>query len=364
MLRVQQAIGPFYDLEMRDASLSGISPILNHRPEPGTTSMVLSPKHIYGRHTGMRYPVRYDENGIKLSSLRPNEGPPGRRILCMGDSFMEGFDDANTIPQHVYDHLTAAGVSEPKPVIFNAGFSSYSPAVFIPQAKALVPKLKPDFIVIDIDETNLGDDCFRYRHLLERDAEGAIVAVRPSPANVEFQRGLQQARSHVLYGVRLVHKVYHTRIHMPAFQRRYARVTDSEQVLNVAALAENTARTRYQQEINYYRGNLEELCATLVRLMGTPDRVLICRHPHLWHLKPDPKGVVWNQVSAKLIADVAAHHRIWFYDAEPDLKAAFGARPEDYYWANDMHFNLIGLKIYARLVARQVEILVESTRRR
>jgi len=41
------------------------------------------------------------------------------------------------------------------PEDYNAGYTSYSPAIFVPQAKMLLPVVRPDYIVVDVDETDL-----------------------------------------------------------------------------------------------------------------------------------------------------------------------------------------------------------------
>ena len=40
--------------------------------------------------------------------------------------------------------------------------------IFVPQAKKLLPLVRPDYVVVDVDETDLYDDFARYRDLIVR----------------------------------------------------------------------------------------------------------------------------------------------------------------------------------------------------
>src|ERR1700676_4877255 len=134
-LRVQQHFGPIYDLSVNHEALSvGLSELLNHVPEPGP---------------------EVDADGIRKLD-KPNAGGCGPKLLFMGDSFMQGSGPVDNIPYHVRRYFQQFPHQEL--CVFNAGYSSYSPSVYIPQAKKLIPLLKPDFVIIDVDETDLWDD--------------------------------------------------------------------------------------------------------------------------------------------------------------------------------------------------------------
>ena len=138
-LRAQQYFGPLYDLEMANASLDWESDVLNHVPDPRNQNMC-----IYGDLTGFSYKRSYDANGIRVIDDKEISG--GCRnpisVLFLGDSFMEGYDDKNTLPYHVAKQFkTERGVCLKT---YNAGFTSYSPAIFVPQAKKLLPIVRPD----------------------------------------------------------------------------------------------------------------------------------------------------------------------------------------------------------------------------
>ena len=97
-LRVQQYFGPLYDLEMASINLDWESDVLNHQPTPENQNLC-----IYGDLTGFSYKRTYDANGIRIiddaALLAGCRNPIS--VLFLGDSFMEGFDDKNTLPYHV-----------------------------------------------------------------------------------------------------------------------------------------------------------------------------------------------------------------------------------------------------------------------
>lgn len=189
-LRVQQAFGPLYDLDVNaNPSAFGLSDELNHTFLPTET--------------------QWNGDGIRRMRV-PNSAPCAPRLLFMGDSFMQGLGIDDTIPVHVRSYFH--DVLHREICAINAGTSSYSPSVYVPQARKLVPKIKPDAAIIDVDETDLWDDYYRYRHLVVRDRSGSIVAVRRTPLGEEFRLGVAAATAKPLYLQRLFAKLYFTRV--------------------------------------------------------------------------------------------------------------------------------------------------------
>src|SRR2546425_667086 len=179
-LRVQ----PFIELDLRPESiLVGLSDEVNHVHLPTSD---------------------WDSNGIRRMD-EPNSELCTKRLLFMGDSFMEGLGRSETVPYHVRHFFGQLGKDV---CVFNAGVSSYSPSIFVVLAKKLIPLLKPDAVIIDVDETDIYDDGYRYRWLVTRDDAGSITAVRRNPFAAQFQQGLVESTSKTLYLHRLIAKLY------------------------------------------------------------------------------------------------------------------------------------------------------------
>lgn len=350
-LQIQQLFGGIIiDLNFRHITYNSLSDTLNHKPLPKQV-YTLADKSIYEKHAGFRYTQLYNEDGIRINKQRPSIQPGNHRILFTGDSFIQGYDDNNTVPQHVLKlfHKKNAHID-----VLNAACASYSPAIFIPQAKKLLPIYKPDLIVVDIDETDLGDDYLRYRNLTTRNSINENIGVRRSPIAQEHLAGYIQLRNFPLLSVRLARKIYHNRIHMPAYIEQYGHV-DTSNVLAYSASTDPDYKKTFSREIENFTSNLNELSETLIKLMGKADRIIYVYHPHLNKIKPDNNGHYWNNIVSDSIMESARKHGISFFDATTHLTQEFSGSPESYYWKNDMHFNFKGLKAYAEYIANKLE---------
>jgi hypothetical protein len=334
-LRVQQAFGPLYDLDGKsDAAAFGLSDELNHTSLPSETE--------------------WNADGIRRMRV-PNSPHCAPKLLFMGDSFMQGLGIDDTIPVHVRNYFH--DVLHREICVVNAGTSSYSPSVYVPQAKKLIPKVKPDSVIIDIDETDLWDDYYRYRHLVLRDRSGSIVAVRRTPLAEEFREGLAAASNKPLYLQRLFAKLYFTRIVYPRLSVEYRKNMQQDGFwVSRAPIAE--ARQRYGAAIAYFAATLQDLTVTVARLMGGPQGLIYIHHPHLENLRSS--GDAFNSIVSDTIRDVAGRNNVRYYDATDDLKVEFGAAPERYYIPNDMHFNERGLKAYSLAVGKYLATAIPS----
>jgi hypothetical protein len=342
-LRMQQSFGPLYDLELASVGLNWESDVLNHKPEPENQNLC-----IYGDLTGFSYKRSFDANGIRIiddtTLLEGCRNPIS--VLFLGDSFMEGYDDKNTLPYHVAKYFKKEQRACLK--IYNAGYTSYSPAIFVPQAKKLLPIVRPDYIVVDVDETDLYDDFARYRDLIVRNDRGQNVGVKASPIGHECSVGLMEVRKHPLYLMRLVAKLWHSHVHMPSVIGKHRS--------NLAMFSYSRdhgadLERKYSEALSSFRQNLQELSEVLKDYTRDGSQVLFISHPHLQHMKPDAAGRVWNDLVSASVQKNSAANNFLYFNATDTLKQRAGSRPEDLYWKHDMHFNFKGLEEYSTAVA-------------
>jgi hypothetical protein len=343
--RLQQYFGPLYDLEMANVNLNWESDVVNHQPTPENQNLC-----IYGDSTGFSYKRSFDANGIRIiddkALLADCRNPAS--VLFLGDSFMEGYDDKNTLPYHVAKYFkTERGVCLKT---YNAGFTSYSPAIFVPQARKLLPIVRPDYIVVDVDETDLYDDFARYRNLIVRNARGQNVGVKVSPIGRECSAGLMEAREHRLYVMRLAAKLWHSYVHMPSVIEKYQ---GSDLALFSYSQDQGTDLERkYAEPLSAFRQNLQELADVLKDYTGDGSRVLFVFHPHIQHLKPDAAGRLWNDLVSSSVQKMCAANNFLFFNATGTLKQRFGSHPENFYGrSGDMHYDFKGLEEYSAAVA-------------
>lgn len=324
---------------------------LHHAPPAGDVVQHLGAPEIFGEAAGLTYVETFDARGIKASALRPQEGE-GIRILFMGDSFIQGYDDANTVPQRAYEWIRAHGSLSQPLLVFNAAYSSYSPLIFTVQAKRLMPSLRPDFVVIDIDETDLFDDAVRYRGGVERDEGGHVVAVRAAPEREALLAGCAGAGRSASYLLRAVGTFYYlTRLGLYDWRARR-----SERLFAVGEANEGEMATELRDQMRHFSRALDELFVT-VKDYVPAQRILAIRHPHLRHLQGH-----LNRKVGELVAAAAARHGVTFFDAQDELAVQLAGRPERYYWNGDMHFNFDGIRAYGDLVGRELLRKMETAR--
>ena len=342
-LRMQQYAGPLYDLELASVGLNWESNVLNHKPEPENQNLC-----IYGDLTGFSYKRSFDAIGIRIiddtALLAGCRNPVS--VLFLGDSFMEGYDDKNSLPYHVARYFRQErGVCLK---VHNAGYTSYSPAIFVPQAKKLLPLVRPDYIVVDVDETDLYDDFARYRDLIVRNERGQNVGVKASPIGHECSVGLMEARKHPLYLMRLVAKLWHSHVHMPSVIKKYR---SDFAMFSYSRDHGADLERKYSEPLASFRQNLQELSGVLKDYTREGSQVLFISHPHIQHLKPDAAGRVWNDLVSSSVQKNAVDNGFLYFNATGTLKQRFGSDPEKFYGYDDMHFSFEGLEQYSAAVA-------------
>jgi lysophospholipase L1-like esterase len=344
-LRAQQYLGPLYDLEMAGINLDWESDVVNHQPAPQSQNLC-----VYGDSSGFSYQRSFDANGIRIiddTALLAGCRNPAS-VLFLGDSFMEGYDDENTLPYRVAKYFKTERQVCLK--TYNAGYTSYSPAIFVPQAKKLLPVVHPDYIVVDVDETDLYDDFARYRRLIVRNERGQNVGVKVSPIGHECSIGLMEARQHALYLTRLGAKLWHSYVHMPAAIARYRG--SGLTLFSYSQYQGADLEQKYSEALFVFRQNLQELADVLKDYTKDRSRVLFIFHPHYRHLKPDAAGRVWNDLVSSSVQKMCAANGFLFFNATETLKQRAGSHPEELYWkVDDMHFSFKGLEEYSAAVA-------------
>lgn len=330
VLRIQTKFKLALDLDMADVSMTSISDELNHM-------------HVIDG-------VNYDEYGLKnfstLIDTAVAHQANARKILFMGDSFMEGLGGKDDLAWHVYDHYRQNQL----PMLpCNAGCSSYSPSIFIPQARKLIPHVKPNHVVVVIDNTDLADDAYRYINLVERDEQGQIVRVKHTPVNMYFTRNMIEARSHWLYLVRYIHKMYVTKRGVFQFDGG-SREKMHEKIFALINDSTTQPAEKYQSELVIFEKNLRDLADLLIQQMGKDNVLWVC-HPQPHHFSTAGGLTPHHRLVPESVARIAAEKGIHFYDSMPDLAKIIGDHHTDYY-LNDAiyHFNAKGIAAYGKCI--------------
>lgn len=155
-------------------------PLLNHAFAPNL-DVSFSPKGIEP------YAFRTNSMGLRASREYAIPKPAGVfRILICGDSFVEGFSEARSMPAAVAVALgpTVAARGLQLEVI-NAGVGSYAPTLHYFALLYRWLQLQPDLVVLVPDVTDAYDDAVRYAPLVMRDNQGMPVGVAPSMTSIK-----------------------------------------------------------------------------------------------------------------------------------------------------------------------------------
>jgi hypothetical protein len=352
-LRAQQHFGdkPLYDLASPievEAGYGNVSdPTLNHRSASQNKITLLG--STYGEHAGTNYVETYDITGVKQPV---GNSDCSTSVLFLGDSFMQGYDNENTIPYQVAKFL-----KEDHDICikyYNAGATSYSPSIFVPLAKRLMPLLKPNYVIVDVDETDVFDDNERYAGLIERGDDGGIIAVRPSPRTTEFGRRLAESRRHLFYLHRLAAKVWLTRL-----DKSRERPGNP---FTISWDKTGHAETTYASQLGVFRRNLQELCEVLTKGLAERDHMIFISHPHRRHLRSgDTEPPLWNRVISNTVEQVATANGGLFYNTTDALDRVFNGAPEQYYWIKDMHLNFRGIEEHSRAAANYLADKIKTS---
>jgi lysophospholipase L1-like esterase len=337
---LQQIFGPLYELEFANLTNQTPSDTLNHVPNASATS-------------GGR---KFDELGVRQYSYieRPKICEHSKKILFLGDSFMEGYDDAHTIPSLLAKLLAKENICiEP----FNAGQSSYSPAIFVPQIRILYSIIKPDYIIIDVDETDFYDDNVRYKEFITRDVLGRNIAVKSGSNYRDVISEVNDVRAQNSYIMRLI-KIQFTKYLKIINSSASQQTREYDAIFELSKLDADSARAKFKDELSFFESNIQEIISALKEYNFDMDHLMFIRHPHLEHLSGGAGRPAFNSLIFEAVKEVAVANSVKIYDSMPDLQAAFNGRPETYYFKNDMHFNFRGMEAYSEAVSAKLAPLL------
>lgn len=279
---------------------------------------------------------------------------------------MQGYPPQATIPEFLRAFLKKER-SETPFVLWNAGYSSYAPLIYEAQARELIPRYQPDFLILSLDETDLIDDFALYHPWTQKNSSGEVIAVNASEPNRIKLEGYQLLREIPFYTLRLLGmwalkiKLYFVfENYRKEFKGKYythpLADTNRRHSFNLAHIFDEDpgSDVKYRPEIRSFEIDLDGLFSALKKLMKDPKKILIITHPHPHHLTPDTRGILWKKRVAEIAARQARKHEIAFFDSADELQKQFGENPEDFYIPGDMHFNERGFELYAQAVGKVI----------
>lgn len=279
------------------------------------------------------------------------------KILLLGDSWMEDEDLSRSIGEEVVERSGKCVKT------VNGGNSSYSPTIYLLKARQAFNSYgKFDFIVVNIDETDIGDEWIRYRIPTVRDISGKIVAV-PYEHDLHSQftwNGKLWAEKSNLYIVRFVRFTIFHKVLIPMLYR----LTSSPEYSSLMKfLFAPDARFLYKKEHDYFYDRLLEMETEISNYTNGPKFIYVTHHPHYRGLVGSvDDGQLYLPIISEEISRLKEEVGVTVLDARNYVKQIHG---EDFqkntFEKNDPFSHLVGEGAirYGRWIGSQIDLSFE-----
>jgi hypothetical protein len=277
------------------------------------------------------------------------------KLLLLGDSWMEDEGLSSAIGHELADKTKTCVQT------INGGNSSYAPTVYLlrgRQAFELYGKF--DAIVVNIDETDIGDEWLRYKIPTVRDAKGRISAV-PYANDIAAQylwNGKLWAEDSPLYIFRLLKFAYFYKILAPSIYK-FTESPDLYQNLMQYVFAPE-ADSLYPEEQQYFDDRLQEMVEEISEYSSGPHTVYLSHHPHLRGLVDHvDDGHLYLPIVSEALARLGEKTGVRILDARKHIQQIHGdALLTDTFEEGDpfSHLSVGGATRYGKWIADQIEL--------
>ncbi len=279
------------------------------------------------------------------------------KILLLGDSWMEDEDLSRNIGVEVAERSKSCVQT------INGGNSSYSPTLYLLKARqAFNAYGKFDLIVVNVDETDVGDEWIRYRIPTVRDTSGKIVAV-PYENDLHSQftwNGKLWAEKSNLYIVRLVKFAIFYKALIPML---YKLTYTPEYSSLMQFLFAPNARLLFKKEHEYFDDRLLEMGTELSKFTSDSRFIYVTHHPHqrgLVDMVDDSQSYL--PIVSEGIARLRENVGMTILDARSHVAQIHGEGfPGNTFEKGDpfSHLNSEGAIRYGQWIGRQIDFSLE-----
>ncbi len=243
-----------------------------------------------------------------------------KKILLLGDSWMEDPVLSGTIGRQL-----SVETGQCLQVV-NGGTSSYAPSLYLLKARQAFQVYGPfDSIVVNIDETDIGDEWLRYRIPSTRDASGKLVAV-PFEKDIRslfIWNGKLWAEDSSFYVIRFFKFALFYNVLFP-YMERFTVAPNHYDTLMKYVFSTKPAMS-FSAERSYFDDRLAELAAELIDMANAANSVYITHHPH-WRGLVDTvdKGNKYLPVISEAIAKLGRDSGVTVLDARYNIGEIHG----------------------------------------
>jgi hypothetical protein len=275
-----------------------------------------------------------------------------KKILLLGDSWMED--------EHLADAISKEFASKSGECIqaINGGTSSYAPTLYLLKGRQAFKKYGNfDYIVVNVDETDVGDEWLRYRIPTVRDNTGKIVAV---PFNNDLEsryiwNGKLWAEDSDYYIVRLVKFAFFYKVLVPMlYKLTYA--PDYSSLMRYVFAPD--ARSLYKKELKHFDHRLLKMATKLTRYTSDARHVYVTHHPHLRGLvRKVSNGHLYLPIVSEALARLHRESGVTVLDARDHVRQIHGdAFPDRTFAPGDpfSHLTAAGASRYGKWIGDQM----------
>ena len=276
------------------------------------------------------------------------------KLLLLGDSWMEEEGLSRTIER---EFANKAGKCVQ---VINGGTGSYAPTLYLLKARQAFERYgKFDYIIVNIDETDVGDEWLRYRIATVRDTSGKIISV-PYDHDLASQyilNGKLWAEDTNFYTVRLIKCAIYYKILVPFIYRPTFFPEYSSLMKYVFA---PDARSLYPKELTHFESRLLEMATEILTYAPDASHVYVTHHPHYRGLADRvDSGKQYLPIVSEAIAWLKSKSGVNVLDARNFITQIHGETPlKNNYRKDDPFSHLAGdAEIrYGKWIVSQIEI--------
>jgi hypothetical protein len=247
--------------------------------------------------------------------------------------------------------------------IINGGTTSFSPSLMLLKGEELIREYRPDFVIANVDETDLMDEFLRYRPTTMRDQSGRIERVVPNVVDLAFIYRWPVLHEQPLFTLRLIEQIVYDRVLLPRLRRAFwgfeTQVGAYELIMS-PQLSTNP-RVSHASEIDYFRQVLREMIERLSAQLPA-NALVLTHHPHLLHVPQDGKPARYNTIVSDILLEEtqAATPPVNLSDAQHEVRALYGDNAASFFLTEDpfSHLTMDGYRRYGQFIGRTLQPLV------
>ena len=245
------------------------------------------------------------------------------KLLLLGDSWMidEYLVEAEYLSNTIGNEFAESTGKCVQTI--NGAKSSYSPTLYLLTARqAFNTYGKFDYVIVTIDETDIGDEWLRYRIPTVRDNSGKIIGVSYDN-DIESQyiwNGKLWAESSNSYIIRFIKFIFFYRIFEPSLYKfTFAIRPDYSNLMQYVFSPDSSSR--FKREIEHFESRLLEMASEISRFTTGAKSVIVTHHPHLRGLVDAiDNGKLYLPIVSESIARLKEKTDISVLDARNYLK--------------------------------------------